>query len=119
MFLPCYRHVLNRYLQPAQLLLQGTSIAIQTGMNSSPSLNVADVTRIAQEAARSQSDKLRVMGVTVGDGDGDYAEVIIDLEECRAHPCRVSVGVFRNASPDAVRDEIVKHLERHVREHGM
>ena len=87
-------------------------------METSPSLNVTDVTRIAQEAARAQSAKLRVMDVTVGDGDGDYAEVIIDLEECR-QPCRVSVGIFRNASPETVRDEIVRHLERHVREHGV
>ncbi len=83
-----------------------------------PSMNVTDVTRIAQEAVNAQSSKLRVMGVTMGNGDGNYAEVIIDLEDCGTQPCRMSVGIFRNASEDTVRGEIVKRLERHVREHG-
>ena len=83
-----------------------------------PSMNVTDVTRIAKAAVSAQSARLRVMGVTMGKGDGDYAEVIIDLEDCGSQPCRMSVGVFRNASEDTVRDEIVKRLERHVREHG-
>lgn len=87
-------------------------------MDTSPSLHVTDVTRIARDAASAQSAKLRVIGVTAGDGDGDYTEVIIDLEDCGTQPCRMSVGVFRNASEESVRDEIVKRLERHVREHG-
>lgn len=58
------------------------------------------------------------MGVTMAHGDGDYAEVIIDLEDCGTQPCRMSVGVFRNASEETVRGEIVTRLERHVREHG-
>lgn len=88
-------------------------------MDPSPSMSVTDVTRIAHEAVNAQSSKLRVMGVTVGDGDGDYTEVIIDLEDCGKQPCRMSVGVFRNASAETVRSEIDKRLERHVREHGV
>ncbi len=87
-------------------------------METSPSMNAADVTRIAREVASAQSAELRVMGVTV-DGDGDYAEVIIDLENCGKEPCRLSVGVFRNASEDTVRGEIGKRLERHLLEHGL
>jgi len=83
-----------------------------------PSLNATDVARIAKEAVSAQSSKLRVMGVTLGDGDGHYAEVIIDLEDCGKEPCRLSVGIFRNASEESVRGEIVRRLERHVREHG-
>mgnify|MGYP003576515587 CR=1 FL=1 len=75
------------------------------------SLNVTDVTR---EAASQQSAKLHVVGVTIGNGDGDYAEVIIDLEDCVNEPCRMAVGVFRNASADAVRGAILKRLERHI-----
>jgi hypothetical protein len=84
-----------------------------------PSLNVADVTRIAREAAGTQSANVQVMGVTVGTGDGDYAEVIIDLQDCGKEPCRMSVGIFRNASAEAVRGEIVRQLERHIREHSL
>ena len=88
-------------------------------METSPSLNVADVTRIAREVASAQSTKMRVMGVMLGNGDGDYAEVIIDLEDCGKEPCRMSVGVFRNASEDIVRGEIGKRLERHILEHSL
>jgi hypothetical protein len=81
------------------------------------SLHVADVTRIAREAARSQSADLRVAGVTVG-GDGEYTEVIIDLENCRSEPCRMSVGVFRNAPERELREQITASIRRHLREHA-
>ena len=46
-------------------------------------LNVTDVTRIATEAARELSPRLQVVGVTFGAGDGDYAEILIDIEGCQ------------------------------------
>ena len=55
-------------------------------------LTVTDVTRIATEAAREQSSQLEVVAVTLG-GEGNYAEVIVDIAGCRAEPCRFSVGV--------------------------
>jgi hypothetical protein len=94
------------------------SLATRNEMGKSPRLNVTNVTKIAREAARSTSRNLRVMGVALGDRDGDYAEVIIDLEECHSEPCRISIGIFRSASPETLRDEIVKHLQRHLREHA-
>lgn len=80
------------------------------------SLTVTDVTRIATEAAREQSTQLEVVGVTLG-GEGNYAEVIVDIAGCRAEPCRFSVGVFRDATPAVVHDEIAGQLQRHIREH--
>ena len=80
------------------------------------SLTVTDVTRIATEAARAQSSQLEVVGVTLG-GEGNYAEVIVDLAGCKAEPCRFSVGVFRDAAPAVLRDEIAGQLQRHIREH--
>lgn len=79
-------------------------------------LTITDVTRIATQAAREQSSQLEVVAVTVG-GEGNYAEVIIDIAGCRAEPCRFSVGVFRNASPAVLHDEIAGQLQRHIREH--
>ena len=79
-------------------------------------LTVTDVTRIATQAAREQSSQLEVVAVTLG-GEGNYAEVIIDIAGCRAEPCRFSVGVFRNASPAVLHDEIAGQLQRHIREH--
>lgn len=79
-------------------------------------ITVADVTRIATEAARQQSSSLQIVGVTLG-GEGKYAEIIIDIAGCRLEPCRFSVGVFRDVAPAALREEIAGHLQRHIREH--
>jgi hypothetical protein len=81
------------------------------------SLTVTDVTRIATQAAREQSSQLEVVGVTLG-GEGNYAEVIVDIAGCKAEPCRFSVGVFRDATPAVVHDEIAGQLQRHIREHA-
>jgi hypothetical protein len=81
-------------------------------------LQVTDVTRIAREAARGESSDVRVLGVTIGDRDGDYAEVIIDLENCRSEPCRMSVGVFRNAPERDLREQITASIRRHLQEHA-
>ena len=82
-----------------------------------PSLTVTDVTRIAVEAARAESSTLEVLGVIVG-GAGRYAEVIVDIAGCRGEPCRFSVGVFRDAPPAAVQQEIAGQMHRHIREHA-
>ena len=79
-------------------------------------LTVTDVTRIATAAAREQSSQLEVVAVTLG-GEGNYAEVIVDIAGCTAEPCRFSVGVFRDASPADIHDEIAGQLQRHIREH--
>ena len=79
-------------------------------------LTVTDVTRIANEAAREQSSQLEVVAVMLG-GEGNYAEVIVDIAGCKTEPCRFSVGVFRDASPAVVHNEIADQLQRHIREH--
>ena len=79
-------------------------------------LTVTDVTRIATEAAREESSNLEVVAVTLG-GEGNYAEVIIDIAGCRTEPCRFSVGVFRDAPPAVIHDEITGQVRRHIREH--
>jgi hypothetical protein len=81
-------------------------------------LNITDVTRIATEAAREQSSHLKVVGVTLGSGEGDYVEVLIEVTGCRKDPCRFSVGVFRSAPGSVVHDEIADTLRRHLREHA-
>jgi hypothetical protein len=80
-------------------------------------LTVTDVTRIATDAAREQSSSLQVVGVTIS-GEGNYAEVIVNIAGCRAEPCRFSVGVFRDAPEAALHQEIAGQLRRHIREHA-
>ena len=74
------------------------------------SLNLIDVTRIATEAACQLSPRLRVVGVTHGAADGDYAEVLVDVEEGQKEPSRLSLGVFRNTSASVLRLEIADKL---------
>ena len=77
-------------------------------------LNVAEMTRIAIEAAREQSDALEVLGVT--SGGGDYVEVLLSIHGCRLAPCQVSLGVFRNMPEPEIRAELAKKLRRHLEE---
>jgi hypothetical protein len=74
------------------------------------SLNLTDVTRVATEAAGQLSWRLRVVGVTHGAADGDYAEVVVDVEEGHEEPSRLSLGVFRNTSASVLRLEITDKL---------
>ena len=80
-------------------------------------LNVADMTRIAVDAAREQSEALEVLGVTLSGGGGDYVEVLLNIHGCRLAPCQMSLGVFRNMSEPELRAELTKQLRRHLEEH--
>ena len=80
-------------------------------------LTVTDVTRIATEAAREHSSTLQVVGVTLG-GEGNYAEIIINVAGCQVEPCRFSVGIFRDAPEAVIHREIAGQLQRHIREHA-
>ena len=82
-------------------------------------LNVADVTRIAVDAAHEQSPALEVVGVTLGAGDGDYAEVLLNIRGCRREPCQMSLGVFRNMPEPEMRAELSEKLRRHLDEHRL
>jgi hypothetical protein len=77
--------------------------------------NASDVTRIATEAAHELSPRLQVVGVMFGQRSGDYTEILIDIEGCQNEPCRVSVGVFRNATESELHDEIAENLQRRVK----
>lgn len=80
-------------------------------------LTIPDISRIASEAAERASPRLRVAGVTVGTGGGDYVEVILTIEGCRATPCRVVIGAFRNVAEHQLRAEIFEQLLRHLESH--
>jgi|SRR5688500_11364345 len=82
------------------------------------SLNIDSVTRIAREAAREQSASLEVAGVTLGGGaDSDYVEVLVNIVGCKASPCQVAVGTFRDLSEPALRAEIARKLREHLDTH--
>jgi hypothetical protein len=41
--------------------------------------DVEDVTRIARDAAREQSSAIKVTGVVLGAGGGDYVEILVNI----------------------------------------
>src|SRR5688572_26478380 len=82
------------------------------------SLNLDDVTRIAKEAARAESESLIVAGVTLGGGaDSEYVEVLVNVQGCSASPCQVSIGTFRDLTEVALRAEISRKLREHLDAH--
>jgi hypothetical protein len=97
--------------------MSGMGTMIADFPSSMPPLTVADVTRIAAQAAREESPSLEVVGVMLG-GEGSYTEVIIDITGCHVEPCRFSVGVFRDAPAGVLHDEIAGKLKRHLRDHA-
>lgn len=86
-------------------------------MSSSFSLSVADVTRVATDAVRQVNSGLEVVGVMLGGGGGEYAEVLLRVQGCQQLPCQVSLGVFRDVSEQALHQEIVEQVRRHMTEH--
>jgi hypothetical protein len=82
------------------------------------SLNLDDVTRIASEAARAESESLEVAGVTLGGGtDSDYVEVVVNIRGCSTSPCQVAVGSFGELSESALGAEISRKLREHLDTH--
>ena len=82
------------------------------------SLSVPDVTRIANEAIQAEHAGFDVVGVTHGEGGGQYAEVILRVQGCNKHPCQVSLGVFRDVSESVLRAEITQKVRAHVHGRG-
>jgi hypothetical protein len=82
-------------------------------------LSATDVERIASEVALKASPSLAVSGVTVSGGGASYSEVLITVRGCRAEPCQIALGVFRDSSEAALRDEIGTSLRRHLEGHPM
>ena len=75
--------------------------------------DVDDITRIAREAASEHSRAIKVAGVVLGAGGGDYVEIVVYLEGCHAEPCQLVLGVFRNASAAMLKNAVSEQLRRH------
>jgi glycerate kinase len=80
-------------------------------------LALKDVRRIASEVAQQQNPALEVISATSADGGSGYAEVMLTVRGCRAEPCRVMIGVSRNASEAELRQAVADRLRAHAAEH--
>ena len=81
-------------------------------------MSAAEVSRIVKAAARRASPRLEVVGVTVNKGGSGYVEVLVDIDGCRAEPCQVVLGVFRDVSEAALESTVTEQLRKHVAAHS-
>ena len=80
-------------------------------------LTLKDVRRVASEVARQENPSLEVISATSSGGESGYAEVMLTFQGCRAEPCRVMIGVSRNASEAELRRAVAERLRAHAAEH--
>ena len=81
------------------------------------SLTLTDVRRIAADVATQQNPAVEVFGATPAEGESTYAEVIVAIHGCRVEPCRLIIGVSRDASEVDCRRTIQQHLLQHLVRH--
>jgi hypothetical protein len=77
-------------------------------------VSLKTVSDIASEVIRRQNDRLEVVGVSPGEGDGAYTEIMIVINGCRKNPCNISLGVLRDVSEDDLRVTIAQKLREHL-----
>jgi hypothetical protein len=77
-------------------------------------IDLKTVANIANDVARKENEKLQVVGVSPGEGDGNYTEIMMVVNGCRSEPCKISLGVFRDVSETALRAQITDKLHEHL-----
>ena len=81
-------------------------------------LAVRAVAEIAAEAAREASPDLKIAGVVPGNRETSYVEILVNVEGSDDDDNRhITLGVFRNAGPAVLKQQIYNHLQRHIHEH--
>jgi hypothetical protein len=81
-------------------------------------LAVRTVAQIAAEAAREASPDLKIAGVVPGNRETSYVEILVNVEGRDDDTCQITVGVFRNAGPAVLKQQIFNQLQRHIHEHS-
>ena len=76
-------------------------------------LSLDVVKRAAETVAQEVDARLTVLGILKA--GSSYVEVLLEMHECDAEPCRLAVRVNRHASVDGVRAVIQKSIEAHLR----
>lgn len=52
-----------------------------------------------------------------GYGGTSYVEILINAAGRDDESCQMTIGVFRNAAPAALKRDIYNHIQRHLHEH--
>lgn len=80
-------------------------------------LTLKEVRRIASEVAQQENPALEVISATSSGDLSAYTEVMLTIRGCRAEPCRLMIGVSRNASEAEFRHAVADRLRAHAAEH--
>jgi hypothetical protein len=72
------------------------------------------VADIASSVARQHNERLEIVGVSPGEGDGAYTEIMIVVKGCRNAPCNISLGILRDVSEEDLRSTISEKLREHL-----
>jgi hypothetical protein len=79
-------------------------------------LDLNEVRRIATEVVEATDPSLRVVGAATAQGGSNYTEIVLSVANCHVEPCRMSLGVGRDASEAAFRKAVADQLREHLRE---
>ena len=74
-------------------------------------LNLQELGQLVRTVARERRLDAEVLGVTPTEGDGHYAEVLIDVLSLSTAAQRVSLGFQRDAAVQDLRTQIASGLE--------
>lgn len=77
-------------------------------------IDLKRVAEIAAEIAHAEDPSLQIVGVSPGEGGGSYTEIMMVVAGCRAEPCKISLGVFRDVSEPDLRAAIAEKLHAHL-----
>jgi hypothetical protein len=73
-------------------------------------ISLDDIGRVAQEVASERQADAEVVGVISGEGDVQYAEILVSVKGDETEPRRFAVGVGRNASLSDVRAQLATKI---------
>ena len=76
-------------------------------------LELAEVRRIAEDVVRKEDPALEVIEATTAEGGAAYTEVTLTIRGCEEEPCRLVIGISRDAGESALRSTIVSRLREH------
>ena len=81
-------------------------------------MDVAAVHQTAIAVVRERAPQLEVLGATSAEGGSDYTEVFLMIRGCGQEPCRLVLGVSRDVTPTALRQQIADQLAEHLLMHA-
>jgi hypothetical protein len=74
-------------------------------------MTIDEVRHIATQVVHEQASGFEVLGVTAAEGGSDYTEIFLDVRDCPDEVCRLTLGLDRAVSPEALRAQLLKKLD--------